>query len=257
MRRSLLPAALVVLASLTLAGCGTAALPTPTPSATESASPTPSVPVVEETSEPTTVTPLPGTALLRVSVTAEADGQEVRLALTFARASGETSRPDEFAHVIEECPNAIATQLGLFPGFEPVGVITANLTTTGDWPEGFQFGVAGGGLVASIGEGAGVAPTQDPVDLPGCTVSLVTGPGPASFTSLLVGDPALPLRTNLDTQVAHGLFGIESAAGSIPVRWTNCIVQLSSVAERFAEQSGWVLPVEWGDGCVIGDGGSV
>lgn len=257
MRRTLLPAALVVVASLALAGCGTQGLPTPTPSATGSPSPTPSAPIVEETSDPTTVAPLPSSALLRLSVTAVADGQEVDLVLTFARAAGATSRPVELATVLEECPNAISSQLEILPGFEPIGVVTAELTTSGDWPDGLQFAVATGGQIAAVGDGIGVAPTEDPEGLFGCTVPIVTGPGSAEFISLLVGDPALPLRTNLDTQVAGGLFGFETDAGSIPVRWTNCIVQLSAVAERFAEESGWVLPAEWGDGCLIGDGGSV
>lgn len=257
MRRTLLPAALVAAASLTLAGCGTGSIPAPAPTPSDTATTAPPTPVVEETVDPTTPTALPAGALLRVSVTAEVGDEEVRLELTVARAAGAVTRPNEIATVLEECPNSVSSQLELLPGFEPVGVLTADLTTEGDWPEGLRFAVAPGGLIASIGEGVGVDPTEDPVGQFGCSVVGVGGPGDAEFISLLAGDPAQPVRTSLDAQVAQGLFGFESDPDSVPVRWTNCIVQLSSIAERFAEQSGWLLPIEWGDGCLIGDGGAV
>lgn len=256
MRRTLLPAGLAILASLTLVACGGSA-PTPTPSATESSSPEPTAPTVEETVEPTTVGQLPSSALLRVSVTAEVGEEKVRLQLTVARAAGATTRPVEVASLLEECPNTVSSQLELLPGFQPVGVLTSVLTTEGDWPEGLRFAVAPGGVIASVGEGVGVEPTQDPVGQFGCIVPIVSGPGDAKFVSILVGDPAQQLRTSLDAQVSQGLFGFEETTGSVPVRWTNCVVQLSSVAERFAQQSGWLLPTEWGAGCLIGDGGGV
>ena len=86
-------------------------------------------------------------------------------------------------------------------------------------------------------------------------MAIVTGPGEATFTSLLVGDPATAVRESIDLQVAHGHYGIET--DSQPITWKDCVVQLSSVAQRYATENGWQLPAQFGDGCQIGDGGAV
>lgn len=255
-RTSLLGLALA--GSLTLAGCTAGGFPLPTASPSGSASPTASAPVVEETDAPTTVAPLPASALLRLSVTADAGDQEVRLVLTFDRADGATSAVREFDQVLEACPNAVDSQLELFPGQEPVGVLTSALTTAGEWPEGLRIAIVTGGHIAAIGDGSGVEPALDPAAGFGCTVPVVSGPGSASFVSLLIGDPAKPLRANLDAQLEQGLYGIQSDAGSqVEVTWKNCVVQLSTAAEKFAEDNGWLLPADWQDGCLIGAGGAV
>ncbi len=241
-----------------LAGCSLGA-PTPSPTPTASASPSASVPVeVEPTDTPTTVGSLPGSALLRVSVTAEADGEEVRLQLTFNRAQTVTNAPGDFQAVRDACPNAIESQLELYPGFEPTGVVTSELTMVGDWPEGMTVAIAAGGTVASFGEGRSVAPTQDDPGAFGCTVPIVTGPGAAEFSSLLLGDPAITDRLDLEAQIAQGIFGFESDFGSaVDVRWVDCVIQLSSAAQRLSTEFGWTQPAQWGDGCLIGTDGTV
>lgn len=251
-------AGLVAVSVGVLTGCAIG-LPTPTPTPTASASPTATTPVeVEPTDTPTTVSALPGSALLRVSVTAEADGDEVRLELTFNRAQTNLNAPDAFEAVLDACPNAITSQLELFPGFEPTGVVTSELTMVGDWPEGMTVAIAAGGVVASFGEGRSVAETQDDPGAFGCTVPIVTGAGAAEFTSLLLGDPAVTDRLDLEAQIAHGIFGFESDAGSaVDVRWVDCVVQLSSAAQRLSTQFGWTQPAQWGDGCLIGSDGTV
>lgn len=251
-------AGLVALAVGGLTGCAIGA-PTPTPTSTSSASPTATAPVdAGPTDSPTTVDPLPGSALLRVSVTAEADGEEVRLQLTFNRAQTKAGAGDAFAAVQEACPNAIESQLELFPGFEPTGVVTSQLSMVGDWPQGMTVAVAAGGVVASFGEGRSVAETQDDPGAFGCTVPIVTGPGAAEFTSLLLGDPAVTDRLDLEAQLAQGIFGFESDSGSaVSVRWVDCVIQLSSAAQRLSNQVGWAQPAQWGDGCLIGADGTV
>jgi len=241
-----------------LAGCGTVVpVPAPTPTATPSASATAASDTAPPSS-PTTVNALPGSALLRLTVTAEAAGEEVRLQLTFNRAQTLEAAPAAWESVQEACPNAIESQLEIYAGLEPTGVITSELSLVGNWPEGMTFAVAAGGIVATHGEGRGVAPVEDAPGAFGCTVAIVTGPGAATFTSLLLGDPAVPDRTDLEQQIAHGLFGFETDAGSaVDIRWRNCVVQLSSVAQRLSTEFGWDLPAEWGDGCLIGDGGTV
>jgi hypothetical protein len=245
-------------AAVVLAGCGTGGAPAPAPS-TESPTATAAPPV--ETSapvDPTTIGSLPGSAFLRVSAVAEAGGEEVRLQLTFSRAATKTTQAEAFQAVLDECPNAIQSQLDIFTGFEPTGVIVSKLETEGDWPEGITFAVAAGGQIASIGEGRNVAPSTDEPGMFGCTVPIITGPGDATFTSLLLGEPAVNDRTDFDRQLERGLFGFESDSGSAePIRWRDCVIQLSSSAQRFATENGWVLPGEWGDGCLIGDGGTV
>ena len=128
----------------------------------------------------------------------------------------------------------------------------------GDWPEGMTVAVAAGGVIASFGDGRSVADTQDDPGAFGCTVPIVTGMGPAEFTSLLLGDPAVTDRLDLEAQVADGIFGFESDAGSaVEVRWVDCVIQLSSAAQRLSTEFGWTLPAQWGDGCVIGNDGTV
>lgn len=257
MRRKLLvPVAGLALVLLTgLTGCGLGGIPAPTPSASDTPSPTPSAtPTVEPTEDPTSVPALPGSALLRVSVTATSGDREARLVLTFARASSATSATTAIAELQDTCPNAIQSQLEQYPGFQPVGVVRSTLTTTGDWPEGMTVAIAGGGVVATFGDGLNVEPADDPTGGFGCTVAIVTGPGEAKFTSLLIGDPMLSVRESLDLQVASGHYGIESNSGS--VTFTDCVVQLSSVAQRFATENNWQLPAEFGDGCQIGDAGT-
>jgi hypothetical protein len=251
-------AGLVALAVGGLAGC-TLGVPSPSPTPSASASPTVTAPVVAEpTDPPTTVDTLPGSALLRVSVTAEAGDEEVRLELTFNRAQAGATAPEAFDAVLAACPNAIESQLELFPDLEPTGVITSELSMVGDWPEGMTVAIAAGGLVASFGEGRSVAETQDDPGAFGCTVPIVTGPGSAQFTSLLLGDAAVTDRIDLEAQIAQGLFGFESDGGSaVDVRWVDCVIQLSSAAQRLSTQFGWTPPAEWGDGCLIGADGTV
>lgn len=251
-------AGLVAVALAGLTGCALGA-PSPSPTPTASASPTATVPVeAAPTDTPTTVASLPGSALMRVSVTAAAAGEEVRLELTFNRAQTGVIAVDAFEAVQEACPNAITSQLELFPGLEPTGVITSDLSMVGDWPEGMTVAVAAGGVIASFGEGRSVADTQDDPGAFGCTVPIVTGMGPAEFTSLLLGDPAVTDRLDLEAQVADGIFGFESDAGSaVEVRWVDCVIQLSSAAQRLSTEFGWTLPAQWGDGCVIGNDGTV
>lgn len=249
---------LVALAVGGLSGC-TADTPAPSPTPSTSASPTAAMPVEGPTDPPTTVSSLPGSALMRVSVTAETEGdEEVRLELTFSRAQTSAVAVDAFAAVNEACANAIQSQLELAPELEPTGVITSELAMVGDWPEGMTLAVAAGGTVASFGEGRSVAPTLDDPGAFGCTVPIVTGPGTATFTSLLLGDPAVADRLDLEAQIANGIFGFESDGGSaVAVRWVDCVVQLSSAAQRLSTEFGWSPPGQWGDGCLIGDDGTV
>jgi hypothetical protein len=137
-------------------------------------------------------------------------------------------------------------------------VLTSQLSMVGPWPEGMTVAIAAGGAVASFGEGSNVAPTEDQPGMFGCTVPLVTGPGAADFVSLLLGDPAVTDRTDLDQQVALGSFGFEADSGSaVPVRWRDCVIQLSSSAQRIATASGWLQQTQGDFGCLIGDDGSV
>lgn len=251
-------AGMVALALGALTGCSLGA-PAPSPTPTESASPTATAPVpAEPTGTPTTVDSLPGSAFMRVSVTAEAGGDEVRLELTFNRAQTSEIAPDAFAAVQEACPNAIESQLEVHPGMEPTGVITSELSMVGNWPDGMRVAVIAGGMIASFGEGRSVADIQDAPETFGCTVSIITGPGAADFTSLLLGDPAVTDRIDLEDQIARGVFGFQSDSDSpVEVRWVDCIIQLSSTAERLATEVGWTTPAQWGSGCLIGEDGTV
>lgn len=254
----LLAGTTVALTVVGLAGC-TLGLPTPSPTPTPSSSASASAPVdVEPTEPPTTVSALPGSALLRVSVTAEAGEEQVRLELTFNRAQTKDGASEAFAAVLDACPNAIQSQLELYPGLEPTGVVTSELEVAGDWPDGMTVAIAAGGIVASFGDGSDVAETQDDPGAFGCTVPIVTGPGSAQFTSLLLGDAAVPDRLDLESQIALGIFGFESDSGSsVDVRWVDCVIQLSSAAQRLANEVGWTQPAQWGDGCLIGSDGTV
>jgi len=249
--------AAAALAVVVLAGCA-AGGPTPSPTASDSASPSASAPVVTPTEAPTTVDALPGSAFLRVSATAEVGDEEVRLELTFARAQTAVAAAADFAAVQEECPNAITSQLEVFPDLEPTGVITSELSMVGDWPDGMSVAVAAGGSIASFGDGSNVAPTEDGVGMFGCTVPVVTGPGAADFVSLLLGDPAVSDRADLDQQLALGYFGFETDSGSgVDIRWRDCVIQLSSAAQRIATASAWTQQTQGDFGCLIGDPGAV
>ena len=260
-RRKLTPLAGLVALSVAaaLAGCTTGAAPAPTPTdASPSASPTATTVAPPPDADPINPESLPGSAFLRISATADVGDQQVELVLTVARAATATTAAADFQALLDECPNAIESQLDVFVGQEPTGVITSRLEMEGDWPDGMTFAVAPGGFIASIGEGRGIAPSQDDPGAFGCTVPVVTGPGSATFASLLLGDPAVNDRVDLDAALARGLFGFESDAGSaMTVRWRDCVIQLSSAAQRLATENARVLPGEWGDGCLIGDGGTV
>jgi len=151
---------------------------------------------------------------------------------------------------------ASATSLAAIVPTTVVGAVTYGVAGHLDIVAGIA--IAAGGVVASYGGGSNVAPTEDEPGMFGCTVPIVTGPGAADFASLLLGDPAVADRTDLDAQLGAGRFGFESDGGSgTTVRWRDCVIQLSSTAQRMATESAWVLPGEWGDGCLIGDGGTV
>jgi hypothetical protein len=251
-------AGLVALAVGGLTGCAVGD-PSPTPTASPSASPTPTTPVVVAPTEPpTTVDALPATALMRISVTAEADGEEVRLELTFDGAQTGSAAAAEFAAVQEACPHAIAGRLDIYPNLEPTGVITSQLTSVGTWPDGMTVDVSAGGTVASYGTGANVAPSNDQPGAFGCTLQTITGPGTAAFTTLLLGDPKTNDLVDLDQQTTDGIFGFwTNPESGVEVRWTDCIVQLSSLAQRLSIQGYWAPPAVWGDGCLIGAHGTV
>jgi hypothetical protein len=250
-------AGLVALAVGGLTGCALG-VPTPSPTASPSVSPTPTTPVATPTEPPTTVDALPASALMRISVTAEADGEKVRLELTFDGAQTGKTEAAEFEAVQEACPHAIAGRLAVYPDLEPTGVIRSQLTTAGDWPEGMTLDISAGGTVAAYGAGPNVVPPNDQPDTFGCTVQTITGPGNATFTTLLLGDPKTNDLVDLDQQSTDGVFGFWTNSDSAAeVRWTDCIVQLSSLGQRLSIQGDWALPAEWGDGCLIGAHGTV
>lgn len=258
-RKLLLPLAGIValVTSATLAGCGSEPTPAPVssdtavPSAEASAPPAPEV-------DPTTVEALPGSAFLRVSVTALADGEEVRLSLTFDRAATGATRPVLFESLQRDCRNTVVSQLDIHPGQEPTGVIRSHFEAEGDWPDGMTVGVSAGGQIASLGDGRDVVPVTDEAGMFGCSVVVLAGGSEATLASLVLGDPAVEDRDDLEAALAVGLFGFETDSGSaMPVEWRDCVIQLSSSAQRLATENGWTLPAQWGDGCLIGDEGTV
>jgi hypothetical protein len=260
-RKPSLPLAglVALLAGVALVGCGTPTAPSPTPTVADTATPEATAPVVVEPgADPTTVATLPGSAFLRVSVTALADGEELRLTLTFDRAATGEARPNPFGDVQTRCRNAVVSQLDSHPGQEPTGVITSKLSVDGDWPDGMTVGVSAGGQIASVGDGRGVAPETDEPGMFGCSVVILTGGEDATTTSLLLGDPAVADRIDLERALGVGLFGFETDAGSaMPVQWRDCVIQLSSSAQRIARENAWTPPAVWGDGCLVGDEGPV
>ena len=259
-RKLLLPLAgfVALVTSASLAGCGTGSTPAPVPTDAASASPEASAPVAPPEADPTTVDALPGSAFLRVGVTALADGEEVRLSLTFDRAATGASRPAPFDALQTECRNTVVSQLDIHPGQEPTGVLTSHLEVDGSWPDGMTVGVSAGGQIASLGDGRDVAPVTDDPGMFGCSVVILTGGSEADLSSLILGDPAVADREDLEAALALGLFGFETDAGSaMPVEWRDCVIQLSSSAQRLATEFGWTLPAQWGDGCLIGDEGTV
>ncbi|MEO8529037.1 MAG: hypothetical protein ABI435_08155 [Pseudolysinimonas sp.] len=252
---STVPAAGLV---LLLAGCGVGGFPTPTVTATGTGTPTPTptaTPTPEPTQTPTTVAPLPSGAFLQVSVTATVGDSDLRLVLTFDRPVVAAVAQSQFDAIRSACPHAIASQIENNPGFEPTGVILSKVTTTGTLPEGASYGVSTGGVIASIGDGPGVAAPIDPPGGFGCGFAIVSGPAKATFASLLLGTPAIPDRQDLENAVAKGVFGFQTDADSaFPIVWHDCVIQIGSLAKRLSTT--WTQPAEW-DGCQIGYAGGV
>ena len=94
--------------------------------------------VVEPTGTPTTVSSLPGSALMRVSVTAEAEGNEVRLELTFSRAQTREVATDA---VIEAWAAAYGQLADLLIGAERA-VYESNAAAPGGWAGAREFRVS-------------------------------------------------------------------------------------------------------------------
>lgn len=252
MRRLGAVAALAGLA-LALAGCATPApQPTPTlePSATAEPSPT-AAPVT-----PTTVSALPSGALLRLSATAIADGVPVRVILTVERPTATDLARDAVQAIAERCPVALAAGLERDPGSSVLGVVRSQWETRGEWPAGAAVEVTAGGRVATIVDGADARTGSDGEF--GCGTATLTGPRDAELVAVLVGAGSGTGRTTLATQTERGLYGVRTAeASEVPIVWRDCVIQLSATAERMARDAAWVLPAEWGDGCLIGDDGPV
>ena len=252
-RTSPLLLALALLAVLT--GCGTGTI-SPTPDA--SASPT-----AEESPDPIDdpgpeVPELPDDAFLQISVTAVSEeGEELHILLTVDQPRAGAPAARELAELSEACPNAIASQLEIYPGLEPTGVVSATLVVTGEWAIGDRALVSAGPFIANIGVGSGIAPIEDPAAGFGCTAAIVTGPGEARLLSLLLGDPDTDDQVDADLEARRGVYGIEDSADSASqLTWKNCRVQLGERADLIAEQAGWYGPDDWGRGCLIGYGGS-
>ncbi len=116
--------------------------------------------------------------------------------------------------------------------------------------------VVAGGRVASIADGADARPASDGEF--GCGAVTLVGPRDADLVALLVGPAVGTGRSALATQTERGLYGFRTAeASEVPIVWRDCVIQLSATAERMARDAAWVLPAEWGDGCLIGDDGPV
>lgn len=254
MRRLGAVAALTGLA-LALAGC---AAPDPAPTPTETASPSvaPSAEPTAAPVEPTTVTSLPSGALLRLSATAVADGVPVRVILTVERPAAAGLAPDEVQAVTDRCPVAIAAGLDREPGSSVLGVLRAQFETRGEWPTGAAVEAIAGSRVATIADGADARTALDGEF--GCGPVTLDGPRDADLVALLVGPQAGTGRAALTTQTERGLYGLRTAeASQVPIVWRDCVIQLSATAERMVREAAWVLPAEWGDGCLIGDDGPV
>lgn len=243
----------VAASALLLTACVGAA-PTPTPDATATRS---SDVTAEPTPEPTPITvgQLPAGAFLQASVTAvAADGSELRIQVTVRPPRSGAAAEEQLQAVLEACPNAVASQLDVFPGMEPTGVVVSEIVATGDWPADEAVGISAGAFIANLGVGDVMAPADDPDTGFGCTIPALLGPGQAETYSLLLGDPAVPDAQDVQEAVARGVFGVqESPFGGSEVTWRDCIVQLGPTAERL--MSTWYPPAEWGRGCLVGYGG--
>lgn len=256
MRRVAIPA--LVLAMTAMTGCTANVLAQPTPTADPSVeavaepTPTPSV-------DPTDVPPLPAGAFLQVGATAVSGAAELRVVLTVDEAVplDDPDGEEAWAALQQSCPNAIASQLEVFPELQPVGVILSTVEAEGAWDGAPPFGVAPGGMVANLAEGVNAVPASDPVGMFGCSTIHLDGEGRASIASLVLGDPAADPDEALEDGLAAGLYGLEIAEGTSTVTWRDCVVQLSNRAERIAGDHGWVPPAEWGTGCLIGDPGEI
>ncbi|MEO5534548.1 MAG: hypothetical protein ABIR17_05390 [Pseudolysinimonas sp.] len=251
---SIIPAAGLV---LLLAGCGAGGIATPTGTATETASPTPSAtPTTEPTQPPTTVTPFPSGAFLQVSVTASVGDSELHLVLTFDRPVVAADSQAKFDAILRACPRAISSQLENNAGFEPTGVVLSRMTAVGTLPAGTSYEVSAGGVIATIGEGIGVAAPNDPPAGFGCSSTIVSGSDGATFASLLLGTPAGIDREDLENALAKGVFGFQADGDSAhKIVWRDCVVQLGSLAKRLSTT--WTQPGDWGNGCQIGYAGGV
>lgn len=244
----------VAASALILAGCA-GAVPTPTPEPTESvtleAVPTPTV---EPT--PVTVGQLPSSAFLRATVTAIAgDGSELRIEVTVRPPRFGSGAAEQLDAILDACPNAVESQLGVYPGLEPTGVMVSDIVATGEWPDGQSVGISAGAFVANLGVGDVMAPAVDPAAGFGCTIPALLGPGEARAYSLLLGDPAVPDTQDVQQAAARGVFGVQESPFDEPeVTWRDCVVQLGPGAERLMPT--WYPPAEWGRGCLVGYGGA-
>jgi len=254
MRRSPVPLLTLALVAV-LTGCGAGSV-SPTPSAEGS-------PAAEESPDPIDdagpeVPLLPDDALLQVSVTAVSEGgEELHILLTVDQPRAGAAAAREIAELSEACPNAIASQLEIYPGLEPTGVVTSTVVVTGEWADGDRALVSAGPFIANIGVGTGVARVDDPTAGFGCTAAVLTGPGEARLLSLLLGDPGTDDQVDADVELRRGVYGIEDSVDSASqLTWKNCRVQLGERAALIAEQSGWYAPEDWGRGCLIGYGGA-
>src|SRR5690606_7038593 len=113
------------------------------------------------------------------------------------------------------------------------------------------------GYLVNLGDGRNVDPAVDPVGMFGCSFPTVTGPGTATFASLVLGDPAGDIDAALEAGLAEGRYSLEVHSDAAALEWRDCVVQLSNRAERLAADAAWVLPGEWDSGCIIGDPGTI
>lgn len=256
MRRLVLPAAGAV---LLLSGCTMGGFPVPTPSATESPVALPSATPTPVEEDPVTVSPLPAGAFLQLSARAVLGDEELRVVLTVEEAVplDDLDGEEAWEALQESCPNAIESQLEVFPTLEPVGIILSTLEAEGEWTTDAPFGVQPGGWLVNLGEGRNVDPAEDPEGLFGCSFPTVTGPGTAEFASLVLGEPGADVDDALEAGLAAGRYSLEAHSAAGALEWRDCVVQLSNRAERLAASAAWVPPGEWGSGCIIGDPGTI
>lgn len=242
---------------LALSACSMGGLPMPAPTISESLEPSPT-PTATSAAGPTTIPALPRGAFLQVSATAVSGDAELRVVLTVddALPLDDPAAEEPWDVLQDECPNAIASQLELYPALQPVGVILSTVEADGDWRGEPPFGVTAGGRIASFADGDIATPPSDAPGMFGCSAMVLTGDGTAQLVSLVLGDAA-EVDDALEVGLASGLYGLEVAEGTSGLDWRDCAVQLSNRAERLSSNRGWVPPGEWGSGCLIGDPGEV